>query len=722
MFVLAFFSTQALGAPTVVNRPPTASAQNVVTNEDTSLAIALSGSDPEGAALTYAIVASPGKGSLSCLGNLCNYVPVTNINGYDFFTFNVSDGSLTSRNARVGITITVINDSPTVESTVLKLSGTGSTTLVGSDVEGSDLTFRIVEEPTSGEAKIIGNRLVYQTDDLFSGEDFISFVASDGQDESAPGSVDVTAVGSDVVVSLDANYLESIPEVTTSVLDDKTVVTMASHDCYALMSSPLIVPLQNGDEVVVGTLHSLCQGDVDVENYTFFINTSNGQAYRPISEREQDLQPDAQGLLRYVAPLGMLVEPLMATNIAAEDEDAPTGGLMVYQDGVARYINPFKGRLVPEVLVVDGMILASTENNDQPTCQNGAKIDAENCGVWGMIDPNMGEMIDSSIGNTLYETSYTAAQTQLVVTDSDGDNQKSLLVWGTGLGGNNWDTTSDVGGACSVFAMNKKGFMEAAYNQDLINFDFFADDFSLGGKTFDPGDAGCVASSTTDKDAFLGEMTIGFNPETGHPTFWGKMTEPDVDGSAATKIIQFDESLDVVCEAEISAGSERNPFNTNAGVVVASDGTVYVSATYRDASGVERTSLLAIDLTDCAVTPLLELNAAAIGGSFGDVTLAMNGNEETLLLASVAGSLYVYNATTGEYTTHTLGSPSSDPVIAAPVLDSLGHVIVMSTNNVMTIFGDLGEIALGDLSYGSHFWPRPGKDNFGSATITMVGN
>ena len=53
---------------TAVNDAPTANAQSVTTDEDTAKTITLSGTDPDGNALTFSIVTGPSNGSLGSIG------------------------------------------------------------------------------------------------------------------------------------------------------------------------------------------------------------------------------------------------------------------------------------------------------------------------------------------------------------------------------------------------------------------------------------------------------------------------------------------------------------------------------------------------------------------------------------------------------------------------------------------------------------------------------
>ncbi len=127
------------------NRPPTANSQDLATDEDTPLAIKLTGSDPDSNPLTYRIVTPPLNGGLSGAAPNLTYVPIANFNGSDIFTFVVNDGSVNSATATVKITVRPVNDAPvlTAPATVTGSEGQPLTiNLIATDVDqGQTLTF-----------------------------------------------------------------------------------------------------------------------------------------------------------------------------------------------------------------------------------------------------------------------------------------------------------------------------------------------------------------------------------------------------------------------------------------------------------------------------------------------------------------------------------------------------------------------------------------------------
>jgi hypothetical protein len=89
-------------AITPVNDAPVANSQ-LVAAEEAPVTITLSGSDIEGAALTFMVLSGPTNGNLSGTAPNLTYTPNPNESGTDSFTFQVNDGSLNSAAATVSI-------------------------------------------------------------------------------------------------------------------------------------------------------------------------------------------------------------------------------------------------------------------------------------------------------------------------------------------------------------------------------------------------------------------------------------------------------------------------------------------------------------------------------------------------------------------------------------------------------------------------------------------
>ena len=94
-----------------VNDPPVADDQAVSTDEDTAIAITLTGSDPDGDPIVdYRLGYLPNSGALGGTPPSLTYTPDLNFNGTDSFTFVADDGSADSAPATVSITVVAVND------------------------------------------------------------------------------------------------------------------------------------------------------------------------------------------------------------------------------------------------------------------------------------------------------------------------------------------------------------------------------------------------------------------------------------------------------------------------------------------------------------------------------------------------------------------------------------------------------------------------------------
>lgn len=177
-----------------VNAFPVANAQSLAMDEDTALAITLSGSDAEGAVLTFTVQSQPAYGVLSGTAPNLTYTPNANFFGPDAFTFIVNDGIVNSLAATINITVNPVNDVPVANalSIVTNEDVAVPVTLSGSDLDGDVLSFIVVAQPMKGTLSGVAPNLTYTPNPDFYGADSFMYVANDGMVNSVTATVNIT--------------------------------------------------------------------------------------------------------------------------------------------------------------------------------------------------------------------------------------------------------------------------------------------------------------------------------------------------------------------------------------------------------------------------------------------------------------------------------------------------------------------------------------------------
>jgi VCBS repeat-containing protein len=183
-----------------VNDPPIATAATLTTKEDTALNATLSGTDPDGAPLTFAITANPNHGTAT-LANATtgafSYTPEANYSGPDTLSFTVSDGTITTAAAQIAVTVQPVNDPPlAMAKSITAYQGVGvNSSLQGSDVEGAVLTFATAANPAHGTVTVQADgSFSYTPATEYSGPDAFTFTVSDGVKSSTPAQVLITVL------------------------------------------------------------------------------------------------------------------------------------------------------------------------------------------------------------------------------------------------------------------------------------------------------------------------------------------------------------------------------------------------------------------------------------------------------------------------------------------------------------------------------------------------
>ncbi len=207
------------------NAAPTATPQNLTTNEDNALGVTLTGFDLDNDPLTFVVVSGPSHGALS--GTLPNltYTPYANYHGSDSFIFVVNDGVVDSPEATISITVFPVNDDPIANPQSVNVVEDTATniTLTATDVDGDSLTYTVETGPGHGSLSGEAPNLTYTPAPNYNGPDSLTFKVYDGtsHSEAALVSISVSAIN-DAPVALEQSI--------TTAEDTAKAITLAGSD------------------------------------------------------------------------------------------------------------------------------------------------------------------------------------------------------------------------------------------------------------------------------------------------------------------------------------------------------------------------------------------------------------------------------------------------------------------------------------------------------------
>jgi Tol biopolymer transport system component len=120
-------TSAATGNVVNVNDAPVANSDTATTAEDIAVSGTLAGSDADGDTLTFAIATGPSHGALTSFNaatGAYTYTPNANYHGSDSFTFTANDGTVDSAEATIELTITSVNDAPSLDASASPTFGT----------------------------------------------------------------------------------------------------------------------------------------------------------------------------------------------------------------------------------------------------------------------------------------------------------------------------------------------------------------------------------------------------------------------------------------------------------------------------------------------------------------------------------------------------------------------------------------------------------------------
>jgi hypothetical protein len=236
--------------------------------------------DSDGDQVTVlSINTDPEHGTASVTNGKVFYVPTSNYNGTDSFTYFVKDGQGGRDEATVAVTITSVNDAPSVVNDTITVDA-GSTANVfsvldnDSDVDADDISISSITEALHGTATLTAGVLTYAPEADYTGSDSFSYNVSDGTDEST-GKVNITVSA--------GNTLPTVVADTATIVEDSKnqEVDVLANDTDADSDELSVASITQGES---GTV-TLSGGSVfytpnanfaGTDNFTYTITDGNG--------------------------------------------------------------------------------------------------------------------------------------------------------------------------------------------------------------------------------------------------------------------------------------------------------------------------------------------------------------------------------------------------------------------------------------------------------------
>ena len=209
-------------------KPPVVQDIDLSVDEDNTINITLTGSDPEGESITFSIVDNTDNATLTLNGNVVNYTPNTHFNGTDTFTYKANDGTSDSNTGTVTITVNAVDDEPnTIDVTATTDEDNAvDVSLSAEEYDGDSYSFAIITDVSNGTTSLNGSTVTYTPNQDFNGEDSFTFEATDDTGRTmnvATATITVNAVN-------DAPFA---PDMTIDMLEDGTgqfIISSAASD------------------------------------------------------------------------------------------------------------------------------------------------------------------------------------------------------------------------------------------------------------------------------------------------------------------------------------------------------------------------------------------------------------------------------------------------------------------------------------------------------------
>ena len=211
------FTSGATSPVIIANTAPVANGEQLSTNEDESITFTLSYFDDNGDDLTFNLVTPVSNGTLTMDANSFTYQPNADFYGTDSFSYQVSDGKVSSELATVTIIVNPVSDAPISVPDSFTINTDLNEFVIldvlanDRDADGDELTI-LNATASAGVVRIVDNKLEYLAPVGMTGEVVITYQIRDSSGE-------ITEVT--LVVSL----VSTSQNITITAPDDRTIAS-----------------------------------------------------------------------------------------------------------------------------------------------------------------------------------------------------------------------------------------------------------------------------------------------------------------------------------------------------------------------------------------------------------------------------------------------------------------------------------------------------------------
>ena len=424
---------------TPVNDPPVAVGDTATTPEDAAVVIAAAANDTDvdGNPLTVKDAGLPGHGTATVIATgpdagKISYVPASNYNGPDSFSYTVTDGTLTATGT-VSVSVTPVNDAPvaaddpgysTNEDTVLTVAAKG-VLKNDTDVDGSGMAAVLVAGPSAAQGTVVLNgdgSFTFTPTTNFNGAATFTYRATDGALSSnvATVTIAVSPVNDGPVVTNPGpqTTLENVP------VSLQVVATDADGDPRAFAATGLPAGLGiSGSGLISGTVSFDA-----ASSYNVTVTVTDGQTgSTPVSFTWNITNVNRAPVVTNPGPQTTLENAPVSLQVVATDADG--NPLAFAATGLPAGLGISSSGLISGTVSFD----AASSYNVTVTVTDGQTGSTPVSFTWSITNVNRPPVVTNPGPQTTLENAPVSLQ--VVATDADG-NPRTFAATGlpAGLG------------------------------------------------------------------------------------------------------------------------------------------------------------------------------------------------------------------------------------------------------------------------------------------------